>query len=690
MNENIQNSNNNDTANPELRKTLGKFAIILITFSFIFKSSIFYLPQLGMRYAGPASIFVWIALFVIAFYVAYAFAELLSMMPITGGVYEIGKKAFGPFISFIIAWIVWIGGNIGATLSIVAGVEYAYPSIEPTAYYFKFIFCVVIIILLNMVALSGMKTSKTFLFSLSILTLLVAVFLIIPLFVDIPLLKAGGFGTPFSFEKFNPLYPLPGGFLGNIFLMLGTLFVVSEAFFGLESVSFMSGEVKEPQKSLPKAMLIAMAAVGIITILFVLGTIGFSHGTEFTHEFFKNSYVFYPKLMTEAYGSFNFSNIIVLISFLIYIGATASWIISSPRLIYSVAKDDLFPTQFKKIHPKFRTPHIAILFQTIVINIFVAWMYYEYLWGNIGDPYRYIYLIFVLLILPVLCLMLLAIPVLRKKIPDAIRPYKLPFGMWMPIVIILLFIITAISWIMQIENGLTGLSVVKQTASILILGIPFYLLLSFNYDPDSIIKLTDLFANYNLWLEGFILPPNLRKHILKIHGENYTLLGKNILEYGAGVGTLTKHLAEEVGSGGTIYATELSYGNAKILAKRMKRLGYYHVTPIHDPHQVNRLHPDVGNVDVIFSVGFLSYMQDLKKILKEMHNVMPEGGRICFVDYVNFFKILPDTGWLASLAELEQIFKKAGFAIKIEKKKGLFWNYIFIYGIKSDRGIVFI
>ncbi|HHE36291.1 MAG TPA: hypothetical protein ENL16_00565 [Candidatus Woesearchaeota archaeon] len=83
----------------------------------------------------------------------------------------------------------------------------------------------------------------------------------------------------------------------------------------------------------------------------------------------------------------------------------------------------------------------------------------------------------------------------------------------------------------------------------------------------------------------------------------------------------------------------------------------------------------------------MSYMQDFKKILREMNRILPDGGRICFVEYVNFFRILPDAEWVADTAKLKRIFREAGFSVRIEKKHGLFWNYLFVYGIKSDKDV---
>jgi ubiquinone/menaquinone biosynthesis C-methylase UbiE len=150
------------------------------------------------------------------------------------------------------------------------------------------------------------------------------------------------------------------------------------------------------------------------------------------------------------------------------------------------------------------------------------------------------------------------------------------------------------------------------------------------------------------------------------------------------------YLAEAVGPQGKIYATDLSHRNIHLLEKRLEKKGITHVTVIHDEHQVNRIHPSIENVDFIFSVGMMSYMQDVRKILKQMNRILPETGRICFVEYVNFFGFLPDVEWLSDTGKLRSIFREAGFSVNIEKKHGFLWNYLFICGIKSERDVPFI
>jgi ubiquinone/menaquinone biosynthesis C-methylase UbiE len=212
-------------------------------------------------------------------------------------------------------------------------------------------------------------------------------------------------------------------------------------------------------------------------------------------------------------------------------------------------------------------------------------------------------------------------------------------------------------------------------------------LLIFLYDPEAIVNFSNYFSRLTLWFENVILPKHIRNDIMGLFKD---LERKVVLEYGAGVGTLTMHLAEAVGPQGMVYATDMSHRNINLLEKRLEKKGIKHVTLIHDEHQVNRIHPSIENVDFIFSVGMMSYMQDVRKILKQMNRILPDTGRICLVEYVNFFRFLPDVEWLSDTGKLRSIFREAGFSVQVKKKRGLLWNYLFIYGIKSERDVPFI
>ena len=92
----------------ELKKSISFSVLVLLAINAIIGTGIFFVPGIAARIAGPASIISWILVGILALLVAACFAELVSMFPKAGGVYEYTKQAFGEFGGFMVGWIAWI------------------------------------------------------------------------------------------------------------------------------------------------------------------------------------------------------------------------------------------------------------------------------------------------------------------------------------------------------------------------------------------------------------------------------------------------------------------------------------------------------------------------------------------------------------------------------------------------------
>ena len=161
----------------ELKKVLSFPVILLITINSIMGTGIYFLPAVGAQHAGPASIISWLLMSIIAIYIGMCFAELSSMFPKAGGVYEYSKQAYGRFISFLVGWITLIVGNITISMLIVGAIEYLLPYPLPLI---KTILSLFFVLVFNYIAFKGMKVSAFMLVTFSILTLVMMVALIIP------------------------------------------------------------------------------------------------------------------------------------------------------------------------------------------------------------------------------------------------------------------------------------------------------------------------------------------------------------------------------------------------------------------------------------------------------------------------------------------------------------------------------
>lgn len=629
---------------------------------------------MGVELAGPSSLLAWILLFFIGMYIALCFSELISLFPTSGGVYEICKLTYGSFASFITGWLTWIIGNLALTISIPAGLELMYPLDTPFAYVLKFMISVLTVLLFSYLAMRGKDLENRVMVYFTILILFSFLVLVVPMFLDIPaLLVNGELASPLDFSHYLPFF-VHDGLWENTAFIVSVLFVIMTVLFGLEAVSFLAGEVQDPRKVLPKVFPRAMFVVLLVSLIFVVGSLAI-----LDQETYIESWIFYEDILKVVLHDFGtlIIPIVVFFSGMVYFSEGLGWIIASPRLIFSLAKDKFFPTSFSKLNPRYQTPTHAIAFQLTVLILFLFVNYLIYIFTD-EDPFYLFHALFILLSLIPASLLLLSVPLLRKKYPDLERPYKVPFAHSVPYVLVLFFIFMVALWVYY-DDSLREFLI---SLGFILAGIPIYFLLLFYFDPSVYLTIKRSFAPFLRFWEVVTLSPSIRDEIYDKIG---SVQDKVVLEFGCGGGTLTLDLAEKVSPHGHVYSIDSVSESVVSLRRKLQASSLVHVTVLHDEHQVNRVHPGVPLVDIVVSVHMLAHIQDLKKVLHEMHALLPEGGRICFKDIRDIFKILPNVGWVADPETVVQIMKEAGFSSSFKLVKGFFWNTLYVYGIKTQE-----
>ncbi|MBU1111761.1 MAG: amino acid permease [archaeon] len=622
-----------------LKKVLGFPAILLITINSIMGTGIFFLPAVGAKVAGPASIIAWVILSIVSIYIAMVFGELSSMFPKAGGIYEFCKQAYGRFFSFIIGWMTIIAGNVTIAMLVVGAIQYLIPTGSPLL---KIGSSLLFIFAFNYIAFKGMKTSAVMLVTFAFITLFTVLSLAIP-----GLWK-------FSAGNFTPFFVFP---YSTIAL---AIFLIAETFFGWETATFLAEETKDGQKVMPKALIygtIIIAAICLISVISSLAIIPW--------QVFGESSTPLTDLANVNYGV-HAGPVFTILVYLAIIGSVAGWIVSAPRLLLAMAKDKLFIAQFAKIHPKNGTPHIAILFQTVLSTILVI----------VGaGSYQTLLELLLPMVLIMYSFVLLSVVILRYKMPNKKRYFWTPFGKIGPIIVTLFIFFLVGMWLWQSHGALDILSI---AVSLILLGIPVYFLLEMYYDPKAIRMVTERLSYILILFEHILYPISLKRKLLLMTGD---LKNKTVLEYGCGVGTLTRKLAKLTLPNGKVYATDFAEHNVSIVSKNMKK--HKHVTVFHHEHLHNfKIKQKLPKFDVVVSNGVLSYVQKPITVLKSIGQNMKKDGRIVFLDYDKFFFFIPNVIWISDETKLKNIFKKAGFDVNISKKRSLFWTYVFISGEK--------
>lgn len=618
----------------KLKKSIGKKTLLFLAINAFMGVDIFFLPAIGALYSGTASIIAWILMSVVALFISFYFAELVSMFPKAGGIYEYVKRSFGEFPSFILGWTAWIVSNIAIAMLVVGSLLYLFPS---ASFVFHLILSLFIIILFNYISYRGIDLSAKLLLFFGLMSVLTILAVIIP-------------GMPgVDLSRFYPLY-------ASTPMLLLTLYFISENFFGWEATTYLAEEVKDARTVLPKFIILATLIVSVIEIFFVLVLLGNVDTQVLSEQKAPLNY-----LVSKLFGS-DFAKIFAVIIFIPMIGTAASWIVSSPRLLFAMARDRVLVPRLKSIHEKYRTPHYAILLQTVV-TCFVTII-------AIAD-YKMLLSLLLPLALIVYSVVLLSFLKLRVKMPGIKRYFKAPFGISGPSLIIVFNFILLLVWIEQVPGAIF---IFIMSLMLVSFGIPIYLLIKLQTDEKFIEKFFDRFSW--LWDRSFALwygEREIKAVVDKLGIKN----GYIVLDFGCGTGRTTIELAKRVVNGRVVAVDiskqQLKRAEHKAIEKHVSNVIFikeHHLTPF-----------EKHSFDAVTAVGVLDHLKDPERTLKNMFRLLKPGGCFSFFSFGKSMGI-PAHDIMRSRERIKELFIKLGVKvnIKIEKKK--MTEYIYMWGRK--------
>ena len=409
----------------DLPRKLGLLDATALVIGIVIGSGIFVLPNLIARnLPSPGAILaVWIVSGALSFFGGLAYAELGAMMPATGGQYVYLREAYGPLCAFVCGWTFMLavlsGGSawLAVTFSIYGG--YFVPLTPVTA---KLV-SVTLIAVLSAVNYIGVRegawVQRTFtcLKIAALLILIGAAFLSPHSAAPAPAQASPAPASP------GPAFPAPPVTLANFGVAMAACLL---AYNGWSYVSFVAGEVKDPQRNLLRSLAIGMTAVGFLYVFANLAYLKVMTVPQIAAAERVGADV-----ATRTMGSIGgaFVSLAVLCSI---VGAINGCILTAARIPFAQARDHMFPAAFGEVHPRFRTPARAILWGGVWTAILVVTGSYDTL---------YSYAILAAWIFYTMSVA--AVFVLRRKLPHAPRPYR----MWGYPVTLCLFVVVSV-WFM--------------------------------------------------------------------------------------------------------------------------------------------------------------------------------------------------------------------------------------------------
>jgi basic amino acid/polyamine antiporter, APA family len=475
-------SNHPRSPRPGLLPALGLFTTVMMVIGGVIGSGIFRKPGVMAAQIGSPELLlgVWVLAGVLTLFGALTTAEIASMIPETGGQYIYFERMYGPFFAFLYGWAIFAimqCGSIAAVTYVFA--EYAtqfvrlpeFPAgVAAWSFHVPFVgdvsplkeigtkgLAAALIVLLTAINYLGVRFGG-----------LVQNIFTIAKVAAMLLLVLGAFCLPTGGAAANLTTNSTHIHLSGLALVAGIAAALQGAFWaydGWNKLTYIAGEVKQPQRNIPLGLLWGML---IVTAVYILMNITYAYVLPIDQ-------MAQSKLVAADVAERCFSGggrwiaAAVMIS---TFGTANATILATARLYFSMARMDYFPRRLATVHPRFHTPAASLVVQGIWSTlllfsgtfdtltdtlIFVSWVFYAL--GAYG------------------------VFILRRKMPDAPRPYKVP---GYPLVPWFFVIFSALYLLFTVYNDLVGYQAAVAAgkpalinsafgAALTLIGAPIYL-----------------------------------------------------------------------------------------------------------------------------------------------------------------------------------------------------------------------
>ena len=376
---------------PELSRDLGVSHAAAVVVGTIIGSGIFLVPAEMMQAVGSAKLvyLAWLVGGLLSFFGALTYAELGAMKPQAGGEYVYVRDGYGPMTGFLYAWTWFVIAKPGSIATVVTGFVRILGTFSvfsffsnnlishPFAVTWGQLVAIAAAILISVLNYIGIKKAGEFQLIFTLLKVAIILGIVIVCF--------SGFGdaTGRGWANFSGTFSgATGGMAGFVAALIAALW----AYDGWNDLNMVAGEVKQPEKNIPIALIAGVATVGILYVLV-------NAGVQYVLP--ANSIAASPRPASDAVALIlgrmgaGLVSAGMAVSMLVTLNGT---VMSGARVPYAVARDGYFFRALAEVHPRFHTPSVAIVVQAILsillllvggnfrqlfsLTIFAEWLFY--------------------------------------------------------------------------------------------------------------------------------------------------------------------------------------------------------------------------------------------------------------------------------------------------------------------------
>jgi basic amino acid/polyamine antiporter, APA family len=438
----------------QLERTLSATDLTILVVGSVIGSGIFLVPGAVLAQSGgsvPIALAVWLVGGLLSLMGALSYGELGAMNPNAGGLYAYLRDAFGPFTAFLYGWTLFfvIGSGTVATLAVAAG-DYLQQFVALTPLQRKAVAIAVIVAIMAVNVIGTRAGVRT----LNASTALKVGGIVL---MGIALLWLGQGSSGMATTAGSQLPATAATVVADSsFSWAGiglSMVAVLWAYEGWQYATFIAGETKDPQRSVPRALAAGTLCLVALYVLANLGYLAALGAERMAHS---------DRVASEAVGMVlgPVAGAAVAVMIIVaMLSAAHGSIMTAARVYFAMSRDGLFFRALGEVHPRFGTPAFAVVAsglwsvvlaitgtfeQLLTYVVFIGWMFYA-----LGAA---------------------AVIALRRKQPDVPRPFRVPGYPWTPILFILSAIgIVASTIVAQPKQSALGIGMV-------LLGAPAFLM----------------------------------------------------------------------------------------------------------------------------------------------------------------------------------------------------------------------
>ena len=312
-------------------------------------SGIFVLPGLAVGITGSS---VWLAFLVAALCILPAVlskSELATAMPKSGGTYVYIERAFGPLFGTIAGIGLWLSLLLKSAFSLVGLSFYLYVLIEVDESYTKYIalLALLFILLLNVFGVKKVEKTQLIIVTISVLSLITVVF--------------------FGFNSFDSKLMEPVFSEGSSGFIAGVAFLYI-SYAGVTKIAAVAGEIKNPEKNLPRTMIISLLLITIVYVLVALVLVGNIDQSVLSTDI-KPIHTLFQTIGGDYFGYFA-----AVVGVITLMSMANSGVLASSRFPFAMAKDKMMPGFLGLVNSRFVTPVAAILTTSLLIGLAIVYL----------------------------------------------------------------------------------------------------------------------------------------------------------------------------------------------------------------------------------------------------------------------------------------------------------------------------